>query len=165
MSRTVRSYIALFALLALAGAQVFGLQRGFLCECTGETVETSKEYCHHVEGNVPASCAEDHQGHEHHVSNTASRGHEHKNHGQGGSHEHAPLKVTLTAASQGKDTSAAVVVPVPVLFALAELPDFLSFLLAFPGDTATETTPAPPSLHGGGPPGIRATAKCMVLLI
>jgi hypothetical protein len=162
MSRTVRSYIVLFALVALAGAQVFGLQRGFLCECSGESVETSFEYCHHAQGNMHESCGEDHHGNG--GSSTVPQDHEHKN--QGGTHEHAPLKVTLTAASQGKDTSATVVVPVPVLFALAELPDFLSFLLAFPGDTATESASAvPPSLHGGGPPGIRATAKCMVLLI
>jgi hypothetical protein len=160
MNRTVRSFIVLFALLALAGAQVFGLQRGFLCECSGETVETSYEYCHHVHGNMHEPCAEDHQEHE--DSSPAPQDHEHPN--QGGSHEHAPLKVTLTAASQGKDTSAAVVVPVPVLFALAELPDFLSMLLAFPGDTTTDSSSPPPS-HNGGPPGIRATAKCMVLLI
>lgn len=163
MNRTVRSFVVLFALLALAGAQVFGLQRGFVCECTGETVETSYEYCHHVHGNMHEPCAENHHEHEDDGSSASPQDHEHKN--QGGSHEHAPLKVTLTAASQGKDTTAAMVVPVPVLFAMADLPDFLSFLLASPGDTATETTAVPPSLPGGGPSGIRATAKCMVLLI
>jgi hypothetical protein len=166
MNRTVRSFIALFALLALGGAQVFGLQRGFLCECSGESVETSYEYCHHVHGNMHEPCAEDHHEHEHEDTSTASLDHDHENQGQDGSHEHAPLKVSLTAASQGKHTNATVMVPVPVLFAIAELPDFLSFLLTFPGDTAMESErAAPPALHGGGPPGIRATAKCMVLLI
>jgi hypothetical protein len=159
MNRTARSFIVLFALLALAGAQVFGLQRGFLCECSGETVETSYEYCHHVQGHMHEPCPEDHHEHD---GSTVPQDHEHEN--QGGSHEHTPLKVELTAASQGKDTSASVAVPVPVLVAITELPDFLAFLIAAPGDTATETAP-PPHIHSGGPPGIRETAKCMVLLI
>ncbi|RBP42456.1 hypothetical protein DES53_106164 [Roseimicrobium gellanilyticum] len=158
MNRTVRSFVVLFALLALAGAQVFGLQRGFLCECSGEAVETSYEYCHHVHGDLHAPCEEDHHEHD----GTVPRNHEHEN--QGGSHEHTPLKVNLTAASQGKDTTASVAVPVPVLIAIAELPDFLSFLLAAPGDTTRESATLP-YIRSSGPPGIRETAKCMVLLI
>jgi hypothetical protein len=158
MNRTARSFIVLFALFALAGAQVFGLQRGFLCECTGEAVETSYEYCHHVHGEMHAPCEEDHHEHD----GTAPQDHEHEN--QGGSHEHTPLKVELNAASHGKDASAFAAVPVFVLATIAELPDFLAFLIAAPGDTATREVP-PPYLHSGGPPGIRETAKCMVLLI
>jgi hypothetical protein len=158
MHRTSRAFVVLFALLALAGAQVFGLQRGFLCECSGEAVETSYEYCHHAHGDMHAPCEED--LHEH--DGTTPQGHEHEN--QGGSHEHKPLKVELTAASHGKDASAFAAVPVPVLSVLAELPDFLAFLIAAPGDSATKAAP-PPYLHSGGPPGIRDTAKCMVLLI
>jgi hypothetical protein len=158
MNRMVRSSVVLFALLALAGAQVFGLQRGFLCECSGEAVETSYEYCHHVHGDMHAPCEEDHHEHE----GTVPHDHEHEN--QGGSHEHKPLQVELNAASHGKDTSTSAVAPIPVLAPLAELPDFLAFLIAAPGDTATKEAP-PPYLHSGGPPGIRETAKCMVLLI
>src|SRR6478672_6494347 len=100
MYRMARSFIVLLALLALAGAQVFGLQRGFLCECSGETVETSYEFCHHVHENMHEPCAEGH--HQHDGSSAAPEDHQHDN--QGDSHEHTPLKVTLTAASQGKDT-------------------------------------------------------------
>lgn len=158
MIRTLRSFVVLLALLALAGAQVFGLQRGFLCECSGEAVETSYEYCHHVHGDMHAPCEDDHHEHD----GATPLDHEHGT--QGGSHEHTPLKVELTAASHSKDATAAVAVPVPVLVAIAELPDFLAFLIAAPVDAARPGSP-PPHTHRGGPPGIRETAKCMVLLI
>lgn len=160
MNRLFRSLVVVLALLALAGAQVFGLQRGFLCECSGEAVETSYGYCHHVHGSMHEPCEEDHHEHD----GTVPQDHDHDHENQGGSHEHTPLKVELTAASQGKDTSAFSVAPVPALLPIADLPDFLSFLLAAPVDMASEGIP-PPHGHAGGPPGIRETAKCMVLLI
>ncbi len=159
MNRTARSFVILFALLALAGAQVFGLQKGFLCYCSGETLETNYEYCHHTHGTMHTPCAEDHHEHE----ETVPQNHEH----EGGSHEHTPLKVELTAASQGKAASVsfAFTVTTPAL-PVAELPDFLCFPLSAPGDAiVAQTHRAPPPDAGGSSPAAVQVARCTVLLV
>jgi hypothetical protein len=159
MNRTARSFVALFALLALAGAQVFGLQKGFLCDCTGEVIETSAEYCHHSHGNHHTPCAEDHHEHDAPVPQNPEH--------QGGSHEHAPLKVQLTAASQGKDASASVAFTITLsALPVAELPDFLFFLIASPGDASVaQVHRAPPPDAGGNATAAVQVAECMVLLV
>ena len=37
--------LTFLAFLAVAGAQVFGLQRGYVCQCYGDAVETPHSHC------------------------------------------------------------------------------------------------------------------------
>jgi hypothetical protein len=64
MSRPQKSLILGLALLALLGAQVFGLQRGFVCICSGEAVETLAPDCKDENAHC---CEQEHDGlpHEH----------------------------------------------------------------------------------------------------
>ena len=72
---------AFFALVVLCG-QVFGLQRGFVCESGGFEHETALDHCHglsdHEEHELPA-----HDRNEHHEGEPV--------------HDHAPLKVSQEA--------------------------------------------------------------------
>jgi hypothetical protein len=50
MPRIHKHLTVALALFALLGAQVFGLQRGYVCVCTGEAVETAASHCEDSEG-------------------------------------------------------------------------------------------------------------------
>jgi hypothetical protein len=60
MPRPHRNLILAITLFALMGAQVFGLQRGFVCLCSGDAIESATRYCAdedngcaHEENGVP----------------------------------------------------------------------------------------------------------------
>jgi hypothetical protein len=75
--------------------------------------------------------------------------------------------VDLTAASQGKSASVsfAFTVTTPAL-PVAELPDFLFFLISAPDDDfVAQTHRAPPPDAGGSSPAAVQVARCTVLLV
>lgn len=117
-----------FALLALGWAQVFGIMRGYLCDCHGTALISSFDHCH---GDHDKCCHED-----------ESTPHSHEDHDEddGETHEHEPVKDTVQARTSA---SASLVTSAPVL-ALFILPDFVTgFDLAQPAMLA----PTPPPRH------------------
>lgn len=115
MSRRMPSSLIACALLALGWAQVFGLTRGYWCDCAGAGQVSMFDHCH---GDHGQGCHHDdsplhsHEGHEDDEEDT---------------HEHAPVKVSLDAqvvVSVSVDgqaalpveilSSSAAVVPVPM---------------------------------------------------
>ncbi len=45
MSRVLKYLLLTLALLAVGGAQIAGLSRGYLCECTGQVIVTDSPTC------------------------------------------------------------------------------------------------------------------------
>ncbi|MES2506268.1 MAG: hypothetical protein V4599_06165 [Verrucomicrobiota bacterium] len=98
------------ALLALGWAQVFGLMRGYICDCGGEVEITAFDHCHGPHG---VACHHDDEPAHHHDDET-----------EGDTHEHEPLKEPGHAKQLVSQSSA---LPLPVLAVLAtlELPPLL----------------------------------------
>lgn len=118
-------------LLTLAAAQLFGLHRGFLCDCGGFAQVTVMDHCH---GPHSAHC------HEHETPCHDSDDH----HGdEGDTHEHEELIETLLAQSADAQGS---LVP-PVIDLVSVLPAWLGTpvqVAAPPPGRPPATTAAPP---------------------
>ncbi|TDU71062.1 hypothetical protein EI77_02180 [Prosthecobacter fusiformis] len=95
---TRRQILTCLALLALGWAQVFGIMRGYVCDCGGEVEITAYDHCHGPHG---IAC--------HHDDSPAH--HQHDENGED-THEHAPLKEPVQAKQL---VSQSVSVPLPVL--------------------------------------------------
>lgn len=121
-----------FALLALGWAQVFGIMRGYLCDCHGTAQITAFDHCH---GDHDKCCHDD---------KSTSHSHEDHDDGEGETHEHEPVKDTVQARTIA---SAAVSASAPVL-ALFILPDFVTgFDLAQPAMLSPTPPPRLAELH------------------
>lgn len=130
---------AALALLALAGAQVFGLQRGYVCLCNDEPVETTASHC-----DPSGECC----------------GHEHGSEEGGTSQEHAPLTVKLDV--QG-NTGASHVLQAPALIAVVDLPTLPENTAS---QVLTQRTSLrPPPDPDCNPPASLLVAECTVLLV
>lgn len=140
----------MLALLALAGAQVFGMQRGYLCECNGEAVETTHSHCHVAPTGEAQTCEDS--------SDSPSHSHHHED---SGSKQHVPLKVKLNA--QGK-VACAQAPMAPLALPLTAMP-WLDLFSLLPGADAVVSRAMPLPPYQGGPPGVIQVAKCMVLLV
>lgn len=147
MNLPARCLTTLLALLALAGAQVFGLQRGYLCECNGEVVETSSQHCH-VSGD--------------HTTSPCDVPLPHGDHKQGDTEEHAPLKLDLMAQASGGGASSSAIGFVAIAPPLADLPAFLSLVPVPDTETAATQVPLDASVHAATSIQV---ARCMVLLV
>lgn len=86
MPRLIKHLLPAMALLALVSAQVFGLGRGFVCDCGGMETVTMADHCH---GPHSADC------HEHEEEAPCQRGEEHH---EEDSHEHEALSESLRAS-------------------------------------------------------------------
>jgi hypothetical protein len=135
MHRMPRHLTVALALFALLGAQVFGLQRGYVCLCSGEAVETPASHC----DDEAEGC-----GHEH----------------EGTSPDHAPL--TVKHEAQGKASSTPLV-QAPVLIAILDFKDIIA-LSIFQTSAETAMSRPPPG-KGVNPPASLLVAECTVLLI
>lgn len=137
------------AVLVVGCAQVFGMQRGFVCEHQGTIIETAAEHCHHEAeaGKTDfVSCAED--------SHTDETDHNDTEH-------HAPLAVNLQTGTAGLTT---VSIPAFVAVLVAENPvhEWVSIQML----TKHEMMMQP--LDTGGespPPAALQVARCMVILV
>lgn len=113
MSRRVRLLPLCLALLALAWAQVFGLMRGYICDCGGEVSITAAEHCHGPHG---AAC--------------------HERSPEADNHERAPVNGTTQHHDVLKETVVAnqklqvLAAPLPSLILIAELPNWTLPVLA-----------------------------------
>lgn len=106
MPRQASRSLVAFALLALGWAQVFGLTRGYWCDCSGVGHVSMFDHCHGHHGtdchhdDVPLHSHEDHDD-------------------DGETHEHAPVKESLDA-----QTLAVSPLSVPAELPVEILPDF-----------------------------------------
>ena len=149
MSFLPKRILASLAVLVVGCAQVFGMQRGFVCEHQGTAVETVSDHCHHVAEAGKAdfvSCAED--------AHEELADHEDKEH-------HSPLTVDLQAGTAGLT---AVSIPAFVAVLVAEIPVHEWVLVQ--ALTMNEMMKTP--LDTGGerpPPAALQVACCMVILV
>jgi hypothetical protein len=112
MTRRHNPWLVGLALLALGWAQVFGIMRGYLCDCSGVVQISIYDHCHGDHGeachhdDTPAhSCRDDHE------------------HGDGipcETHDHEPVKEDVRAQVAANASSTVPTTP-PLLFVL---PDF-----------------------------------------
>jgi hypothetical protein len=141
--------LASLAVLVVGCAQVFGMQRGFVCDHQGTRVETTAEHCHYEAEAGKAgfvSCSED--------SHEEDGGHEDTEH-------HAPLTVDLQAGTAGLTV---VSIPAFVAVLVAEIPVHEWVLIE--GLTVNEMMKTP--LETGGespPPAALQVARCVVILV
>lgn len=149
MSFLHKRILTTLAVLVVGCAQVFGMQRGFVCEHQGTVVETDTEHCHHVAEAGKSdyfSCSEDS-----HKEDSEHEGTEH----------HAPLPVNLQAGTAGLT---AVSIPVFVAVLVADNPCYGWVLIQ--ALTENEMMKAP--LDTGGespPPAALQVARCIVILV
>lgn len=102
-SIATRFILTSLALLALGWAQVFGMARGYVCDCGGEVEITAFDHCHGPHG---VACHHDDDPVHHH------------NEQDGDTHEHAPFKEPVQAKQLSLASNA---VPMPVLAVLTVL--------------------------------------------
>jgi hypothetical protein len=149
MSLISKRILTSLAVLAVMCAQVFGMQRGFVCEHQGIRVETAAEHCHHEEETGKTgfvSCSED--------SHKDDSEHEDTEH-------HAPLTLHLQAGTAGLTV---VSIPVFVAVLVAENPLHEWVLI----EALTEHEMMKTPLDTGGespPPAALQVARCMVILV
>lgn len=136
------------AVLVVACAQVFGMQRGYACAHQGKVVETVAEHCHREAGATDtafAPCLPDSK----------------KDCGdQGEPNHHAPLNVELKASTAGLAT---VSVPAMVEVLLAEIPVHEWVLMQALAESSMMRTPL--DTGGESPPAAVQVARCMVMLV
>ncbi|WP_395753821.1 hypothetical protein [Prosthecobacter sp.] len=149
------------AVMLVAGAQVFGLQRGYICHHHDVAVLTSAEHCHHAAesgGYTPCTTThvEDHA--DDHADAHADEEPYHDEH----SERHVPLKVSTTAATSSQAQAAT---PTFVAILITELPAFDHlFLLHAPAPAHSLKTP-PHAQSERPPPAALQVAHSMVLRI
>ncbi len=149
MSAFRKRILPLLAVLVVACAQVFGVQRGYACAHGEETVETKAEHCHRV--------AVDDHADEMLCEETFSK----ECGDQGEKEQHAPLSVDLHAAPS---SLAMVAVPAFVAVQNAELPvQEWALMLSLAEDVSMKT---PLDTGGDSPPTAAVqVARCMVILV
>lgn len=122
-----------FALLALGWAQVFGMMRGYVCDCGGEVEITAIDHCHGPHG----SACHDHEG--------VTPCHDQDDHSdETDSHEHSPLTESVQAQQQSAQASLPVAPMLAVIATLEAITPFISL-----NEIAIPYTP-PPRDDGGG---------------
>lgn len=123
-----RQILTCLALLALGWAQVFGMMRGYVCDCGGEIEISAYDHCHGPHG---VSCH--HDGELAHDHDEAPLHH----HDDADTHEHEALKESVKAKQISLLSSQA---PLPVMAVIAEL-EPLTMLLAFAEASGSQTPP------------------------
>jgi hypothetical protein len=149
MSALRKRILPTLAVLVVACAQVFGVQRGYACAHGEETMETRAEHCHRV-------IVDDH-AHEAPCEESSNKECEDK----GEKEHHAPLGVDMQAAPS---SLAAVSIPVFVAVQIADLPvQQWALMLSLVEDVSMKT---PLDTGGDSPPSAAVqVARCMVILV
>ncbi|MFO1486372.1 MAG: hypothetical protein U1F71_23620 [Verrucomicrobiaceae bacterium] len=148
MSLLRKRILPTLAVLVVACAQVFGMQRGFVCDHQGTVVETQAEHCHRV-------MAEDHDDYV-----PCSHGCDKECGEQEDTEHHAPLAVDLQTSTAGL---AAVSIPSFVAVMVVEIPVHEWVLIQTL--TENEMLKVPPDTGDESPPAALQVARCMVILV
>jgi len=148
MSTLRKRILPTLAVLAVACAQVFGMQRGYVCDHGGSSLETKAEHCHRVQQD----------GHEHEVPCENSTDNECD--GKGEKEHHQPLTVDLHSSPVSQTLA---FVPVFVAVLVAEVPVHEWELV----QTLVENDRLKMPLDTGGesPPAALQVVRCMVILV
>ncbi|MCW0218155.1 MAG: hypothetical protein OJI67_07510 [Prosthecobacter sp.] len=101
--KTQHPILLCLALLALGWAQVFGLMRGYVCDCDGVVEITAFDHCHGPHG---VACHHDAEPTHHHDGTT------------GDTSDHTPLKEAVNAKQLSLQGSSA---PLPILMVISIL--------------------------------------------
>lgn len=148
MSLVRKRILPTLAVLMVACAQVFGMQRGYECAHQGTVMETEAEHCHRVvvadkadfvpcAGDSETDCGE-----------------------QGETDHHAPLDVEMNATTTAL---AAVSVPAFVAVLMAEIPVHEWVLVQQLAENSMMRTPL--DTGGESSPAAVQVARCMVMLV
>jgi len=149
MTSLRKRILTTLAVLVVACAQVFGMQRGYVCDHGDSTLETKAEHCHRVQED----------GHEHEVPCEDSPGNDCD--GKGEKEHHQPLAVDLQSSPTSQTHA---FVPVFTAVLIAEVPDYHWE----PIQTHAEKDRLKMPLDTGGesPPSAAVqVARCMVILV
>lgn len=128
MRSPVHVCLTLFAFVAMLWAQVFGLHRGFLCDCGGVAEVTAMDHCH---GPHSEACHE-------HEEEIPCRGEGDEHHDDADTHEHAALIERLVAGN----VIDMVAVPAP-LVSVVEMPAWLAVESVWFEEMVSSTTDPP----------------------
>lgn len=112
MSRRPNPWLIGLALLALGWAQVFGLMRGYLCDCSGVAQISSFDHCHGHEGEA---CHHDGEASTHPCQDP----HEDDEQVPCETHDHEPVKENVQAQMAASGSSIVPAAP-PLLFVLTD---------------------------------------------
>ncbi len=136
------------AALAVAAAQVLGVQRGYLCDCHGIVVATEAEHCHHhmEDGEKPDF--------------TPCAGDSHDECPAEDTEHHEPIIVKLNASKAGLTLAC---IPAFVAVLVAEIPahDWMHLQ----STTTDEKLSMLLDTGGESPPASVQVARCMVMLV
>jgi len=153
MSPFVKSLLTFCAVLATGVTQVFGVARGFACDCPGETRLVSSPVC------VASVC---HPGYEH---DDAQHHHDHEQEHDGGEHEGTPHEHRLVTERPTVSTTVVVELAPPVLCELV-LPVLPGFGILLASEEAEHIArPRPPDDTGGIPPAALLVADVIVIRV
>jgi len=137
------------AVLVVACAQVFGMQRGYVCNHGEESLETKTEHCHRVQED----------GHEHEIPCEDSPGNECD--GKGEKEHHQPLAVDLQSSPASQTL---VFAPVFVAVLIADVSFHHWELVQVLAEDERLKTPL--DTGGESPPSAAVqVARCMVILV
>lgn len=120
--------LTLVAFVAMLWAQVFGLHRGFVCDCGGVAEVTAMDHCH---GPHSEACHE-------HEEEIPCRGEGDEHHDDADTHEHAALIERLVAGN----VIDMVAVPAP-LVSVVEMPAWLAVESVWFEEMVSSTTDRP----------------------
>ncbi len=150
MTLLIHRLLASAAMLAVASAQLLGVQRGFVCVHGESVIETMAEHCHEELLN----------GHGEEIPCAAEPGHDCE--GKGEKQRHKALSVKLLAA---RSSIASVSTP---SFIAIPVPDFFvdHFTLTTRALEPKRLLPPPLAWRGGCPSSAAVqVARCMVILV
>lgn len=151
MSALRKRILPTLAVLVVACAQVFGVQRGYACAHGEETVETKAEHCHRV-------IVDDHD-HEHEAPCEESSSKECSD--QGEKEHHAPLGVDMQAAP-----SSLAAVSIPVFVAVLVANSWVHDWMLIQTLAERELMRMPLDTGGDSPPTAAVqVVRCMVILV
>lgn len=147
MRRIAKSLLPTPAILAVVCAQVFGMQRGYVCEHQGVAIQTQVEHCHRVAAEAPAfaPCTGD-CGEKSNLPNDTEH--------------HTPLSVELQARVS---TLGSIPAPMYLPVMMAELPEYAWMLNQ--AKAMSEFSNRPLTTCGCSPPTSLQVAACVVLLV
>lgn len=150
MQSVLRNALIAFVTLMVAGGQVVGMQRGYVCDHGGVVRETRNEHCHDDESSEDsqqASCESD-------VPESCDT--------KGDKQRHAPLNESFQASSSG---SVGASIPNFVSILLAEFPDLSAMIRsALTEAKARHFSPFHPDAYHRSASDAQV-ALCMVMLI
>lgn len=148
MSLFRKRILPTLAVLVVACAQVFGMQRGFVCDHRTTMAETEVEHCHRV--------AIDDHAHEVPCEENSTKDCD----DQGEKEHHAPLSVDMQVS-----TSSIATISIPAFVAVLVAETWVHDWVLLQALAENEWMRMPLDTGGESPPASLQVARCMVILV